>query len=339
MVAIKTQIPAWALAGALVACEGMYGESVSPPEATEELEVEAVLLPAASVSSPQDITPASIEDTDPALAAWLRDGEVSKTKYARRVLYSWASEKAVARMRADRELFDDDQLPEGPTPYVQRLEHTAARDNPGGQLARLLLGHPDLRRRRYAWSRPWATRLGIVRPYGDQLIAVLLRPDAIMARYDPSDMHPWHFADLDGRAVPLARVLADPSRLGGVLHVRRDGDPGFREFVLCNESAIESWSLATPVIDEVLREDAQSLRRLAAYPVGSASVEFDHARAFAVPHYDPEPGNLVTIAEALEDSTQTGAAFIVMPRKRFDHDADPATVSVRKLPPRFVATV
>lgn len=168
---------------------------------------------------------------------------------------------------------------------------------------------------------------------------MVLRSDAIIARYDLSDIHPWHFADLDARAIPRVRVLADPSRLGGVLRVCRDGDPGFCEFVLCNESAIESWSLANPVIDEVQREDAQSLRRLVAHPAGPATEGFELARVFAVEHYDPTPHNLVATAEALKNSTQTGAPFIVVPRKRFDHDADPVTASVRKLPPRFVAAV
>ena len=96
-------------------------------------------------------------------------------------------------------------------------------------------------RRRYAWVRLWATRMGIVREYGDQLIAVVLRADAIVGRYDPSLDEPWEFRDLDERPIPIARVLADPSRIGAIMHVRRDGEPHFREYVLCNASAIALW--------------------------------------------------------------------------------------------------
>lgn len=113
------------------------------------------------------------------------------------MLYSWTSATTADRLRSDRELFDDAQMPEGPTAYVQRLEHTAARADPSGELAKALLGHPALSRRRYARVRPWATRMGIVREYGDQLIAVVLRADAIVGRYDPSLDEPWEFRDLD----------------------------------------------------------------------------------------------------------------------------------------------
>lgn len=326
------------LASALLACEVTPGESVAPPDVPSARQP-VIEPPSPMVVRAPDPVPGLESMLAPALADWLRDGAVHDDAYARRVLFSWASEKAVARMRLDRELFDDAQLPEGPTAYVQRLEHTASRDDDAGRLAKLLLGHPDLRRRRYAWSRPWATRMGMKRPYGDQVVAVVLKPNAIVARYDPADDPPWRLQDLDARPVPLARVLADPSRLGAVYHVRRDGAPAFREIVLCNEAAIESWSIATPFIDATLREDASAVRRLSETIGAQPPDDYDAARAFAVDHYDPTRDNLLTIAQALEDSIQRDAPLVITPRATFDHEADPATVNVRRLPPKFFEVV
>ncbi len=324
------------LASALLACDATVGESVAP-------EARAVAPSAApEVASSSEVLPTAVavdDELDASLVDWLRDGAMHDDDFARRVVFSWASERAVDRMRIDHALFDDEQLPEGPTPYVQRLEHTASRDDEAGRLARLLLGHPSLRRRRYAWSRPWATRRGITRPYGDQLLAVVLKPDTIVARYDPSDPQPWTLVDMDGRAVPLGRVLDDPSRLGAIYHVRRDGEPAFREIVVCNEAAIESWSVATPFIDATLREDAGAVRRLAETVGHQAPRDYDAARAFAVAHYDPTSDNLEALAELLDDSIQRGAPLVVTPRASFDHAADPATVSVRRLPPKFFEVV
>ena len=324
------------LASALLACDATAGESVAP----EEVPAVPTAAPV-DAASPDAVEPVPVvtAELEPELVQWLRDGAMCDDDFARRVVFSWASEKAVARMRIDKELFDDAQMPEGPTAYVQRLEHTASRDDEAGRLAKLLLGHPDLRRRRYAWARPWATRMGMKRPYGDQLLAVTLKPDTIVARYDPSDAQPWRLVDMDGRAVPLARALADPSRLGAVFHVRRDEEPAFREIVLCNEATIESWSIATPFVDATLREDARAVRRLAETIGAVVPPDYETARAFGVGHYDATAANLEAIAEALDHSIQQGAPLVVTPRATFDHGADPSTVRVRRLPPKFVEVV
>ena len=92
----------------------------------------------------------------PEVVDWLRGASVREASFARGVLYSWTTPETAARLRKTAELFDDNQLPDGPTPYVRWLEHIASRGDPSGQLARALLGHPDLRTRRYAWPRPFA---------------------------------------------------------------------------------------------------------------------------------------------------------------------------------------
>jgi hypothetical protein len=301
---------------------------------------------------------------------------VTENSFERGVVYSWTTAATVARLRKTGELFDDNQLPGGPTAYVRWLEHVASRSDASGQLARVLLGHPDLKRRRYAWHRPFATRLGLgTRDYGDKLIRVELDPRAIIGRFNPESREVWAFRDLDGRPVPLARALADPGRIAAILHIR-DGagvaasvsgagvadhasgvgvadhasgvgvadhasgvgaEPRYREYVLCNESMIASWSLATPAIASVIAEDMKNLTALAAAAPLKGDLErsFAEMLAFDVPHYRPTRENLEAAARAMELARQEGPALTVRPTRRFDANAAPALVHVRMVPPRI----
>jgi hypothetical protein len=323
--------PTFALAIALGGCD--EGRETSAPEPQAAVEPPAIATPTYAptvIATPITPTPSA------ELAAWLRDASVDEHSFARRVLYSWTSEKTATRIARERELFDDAQLPEGPTAYVSRLEYVASREDASGRLAKLLLGHPDLSRRRYAWVRPWATRMGLLRPYGERLVAVTLRADAIVGRFDPSLDQPWLFHDLDEREVPLGRVLAEPQRIAAVLHIRGDGQPHFREYVLCNPTAIEEWSLATPEIATAVSEDTAALRELATLAEHGEIAGYEDALAFGVEHYVATPDNLAAIAAALDASPQPGRAVRVEPRARFRSDAKPGIVNVREVPPRFV---
>jgi hypothetical protein len=288
-----------------------------------------------------DVTRAQVRGIDvPAhVAAWVAETRVGEGALARRRLFSWTTADTVARLRKDRALFDDNQLPTGPTFYVQRLEYAASLDDEGGRLARMLLGHPDLRRRRYAWSRPWPTRLGLgERAYGDQLIEVVLAPQALVGVFDPSAARPWRFVDLDQRDVPLARALAEPWRIGAILHVQHADEPRYREYVLCNESMIASWSLATPAIAQVLAHDAAQLRALAAV-AGMEGTDLRDALAFEVERYLPGRARYEELAAALEASAQEGEALVVRPERKFDLGASPELVAVRRIPPRIFLPV
>jgi hypothetical protein len=324
-----------ALAALLGACDDGL-TSASPESVPIEVPREGDANEVTPLVAAREVAPAPTVSPSELVDRWWHAAAVTDEAFARRVLFSWTSQTTADRLRRDRQLFDDAQMPEGPTAYVQRLEYLASRDDTSGELAKVLLGHPDLARRRYAWVRPWATRLGIVRPYGDQLIAVTLRPDAIIGKLDPSLAEPWEFHDLDERPVPLARVLADPSRIGAVYHVRRDGEPHFREYVLCNASAIASWSLASPAITEAIASDAAALRELATLADTGLPDGYDDRRAFAVDHYAPAPERFTAVADALDASVQRGKLLHVKPRRRFRKDAAPGLVHIRQVPPRLI---
>jgi hypothetical protein len=296
-------------------------------------------------SSSSDVAPASpAASLAPEIVDWLRGASVTEASFERGVLYSWTTPETAARLRKTSELFDDNQLPSGPTAYVVWLEHIASRRDATGQLARALLGHPDLRRRRYAWHRPFATRLGLAsRDYGGQLIRVELDPRAIIGRFNPESREVWSFRDLDGRPVPLARALAEPGRIGAILHVRegKGDEPRYREYVLCNEAMIAAWSLATPAVAGAIADDIKKLNALAeAAPLtGDLERVYSETLAFHVPHYRPTRENLAAAARALSDSQQEGAPFTVRPTRKFDAAAAPSLVAVRKLPPRLFVSV
>ena len=338
--------PLWTFALLLAACDDTHATTVAPASsAFEPAPLEPAPLEPARAEPVADRRAAPVDEpplvAPPPLAPetleWLDAGSVTDDAFARRVLFTWTTHKTAEQLRADGVFFNDAQLPEGPTAYVSRLEHTAARKGAVGKMGKLLLGHPSLAQRRYAWPNPWATRLGAVRPYGDVLVAVQLRAESLIGRYDPSRSQPWHFVDLDGRAVPLARALARADRIAAIYHVAHDADPQFREYVLCNESAIETWSLATAPISKRIGDDAEQLRRLAAS--GAPPTGYDDALAFSVEHYQPTPDNLRAIATALDATTQVGTPFTVTPSRRFKHSAKPGLVKVRAVPKPFVMVV
>jgi hypothetical protein len=300
--------------------------------------------PALANAEPKPPLEQSLQAPSPEIIDWLRGASVTDASFERGVLYSWTTKETAARLRKAGELFDDNQLPEGPTAYVRWLEHIASRKDAGGQLARALLGHPDLRRRRYAWHRPFATRLGLgSRDYGDQLIRVELDPRAIIGRFNPEAREVWSFRDLDGRPVPLARALAEPGRIGAILHIRegKGDEPRYREYVLCNEAMIAAWSLATPAIASAINADIQKLNALAAASPLTGDLEriFSEVLAFYVPRYRPTRENLEAAARALSTSIQEGPPLNVRPTRRFDASAAPALVQVRKVPPRIFTPV
>ncbi len=290
---------------------------------------------------------------DSTIAA-LRNGAVTDTTYARRVLFSWTTPEQIALLRRDQKLLLDTELPSGPTPYVERLTATANTTGPYADVARLLLLHPSLRLRRYAWTRPWPTRLGATeRAYGTQLIRVALRPVAIIARYDPSRADAFTFHDLDDRSISVAEALAEPSRIAAVFHVRTDSPTAHREYVLCNESMVSEWSIATADAAEAIRADISMLSELgpASIPPEPAArfwtgatgdagnALFAASLAFDMDRYRSTPAALDAIASALRDATPAGAPLSVTPKAQFAAEAVVPRVAIRRLPVRVARVV
>lgn len=276
----------------------------------------------------------------------LRSGAVTHDSFARRTFYTWASDAGVARIRKERRLL----LPtEQEGFFVQQIDALALGDGPHAELTRVLAHHPAFAARRYAWSRPFATRVPLAeQSYGDHLIAAVLKPNAVIARFDAREAVPFAFVDLDGQEVPLGRVLADPSTLAAVYHVAKHPVSGdeFREFVLCNESMIEEWSLGTEAIAAVLAADRHAIRTLGDLDledapasakwavVGSDAAELYAASlAFDTKRHRPTRENLHDLATLLTEVARD-EPLVVAPAVPFRSLA-PKPPGVPPLPPGF----
>ena len=284
--------------------------------------------------------------------AMLHAAAVTDASFARRVLYTWTSDVGVERMKKERRVL----LPtEREGYFVQSIDALAsASAGPFGDVARVLASHPSFAARRYAWTRPFATRVPLSdRSYGDHLVAVTLKPNAVIARFDARDAVPFTFANLDGEEVPLGRVLADPSTLAAVLHVSADPVTGFpfREYVLVNESMIAEWSLGTDAIARVLAADARAVRDLAGRDLSDEAAS-DHwskpgprvedayaaSIAFDTPRHRPTRKNLAALAASLEALPPEKGPFVVVPTVAFQSLAPtppkvppvPMRVAIRK---------
>jgi hypothetical protein len=228
--------------------------------------------PPRAPASSAAVASAAIARPDESLRRLLAESAVYHTRAARRVLYSWTTGDQVTSLRTSRTLLTRDGSPDrGLGLYATLLGRRADAGDPVASM----LQHKGFVRLRFAWTNPWATCCGSDGvPYGDRLIRIELRPDAWIGRIDTA-MLTWRFFDLDDRPVSTASVLAHPERLAAVYFVQvpeaerhRDANLagmsplGHREFVLCNESMIASWSVGTREIRNAV-DDAISVVLLA----------------------------------------------------------------------------
>lgn len=206
--------------------------------------------------------------------AVFHDRVVAHDTPARRELFTWTTAEQADELRADQMLLTRiEREGLGPGFAMDALKTLSTQQGvtptemDSIALARILSG-PAFAKARYAWSEPWATRAGWPdETYGDQLVRILLREEAWLARYRAGLLD---VVDMDNKLVPTKDVLAHPERLAGIYFVRdgdaggpqcygtfRGGGNGYREFIIGNEAMIEEWSLSTPEIRARLEADVE----------------------------------------------------------------------------------
>src|SRR5262249_44222107 len=158
------------------------------------------------------------------------------------------------------------------SPTKGRAFFDRRRDQTTSPVSRLF-DEPALAKRRFAWSNPWATLRGWEgESYGDRLIRVTLKDQAILAVFNPDDKNPegWRFFSALGIELGLGEVLQHPERIAAVFHIFegiQEGErtaPPYREYVLCNESMIASWEVDTERLRAEVAAEIDLLRRLRA---------------------------------------------------------------------------
>jgi hypothetical protein len=277
-------------AGGLIALLLMAGCSSAPPRA-----------PQAAVSVDERLAALAVTDDD----------------FYRPVLYTWTTGEQIDALRDSHELLVATASTGGFTsPYLRALARTTARHGRGRAVARLLIHHPALQRRRYAWPSPFATVMGLGdRTYGTSLVRIELRPEAWIGRYDPVAFEPFSFVDASGAPVPLDDVLAEPERIGAIFHVRTDRAAGyhFREYVVCSEAMIASWSIATPQIRTEVDLEIDLLRDLREAIATLPRERWRRALAFENPKYEPVAARLDAIVAELARYDGDGEPLVVQP--------------------------
>ncbi|MDI1447310.1 hypothetical protein [Polyangium sp. 6x1] len=200
---------------------------------------------------------------------------VTDGSLARRVLYTWTTREQIAELEKNLVLLTRTESPEHGASYFDQMLH--ARALAKEPLAQMLRTTP-FARARYAWTAPWATAYGLgSESYGDRLLRVTLKPEAWIAVLMTSKKD-LEVRDLAGKPVPIGDALAHPERIAAVYFVHDtpvtgyaasmagpEQRIGYREYVLCNESMIESWSIRTPEIRKELLDNAAALRALARF--------------------------------------------------------------------------
>jgi hypothetical protein len=213
-------------------------------------------LPSASASS-WSVVPLSVPPTAEEFLATFRPMQVAHDAPIPRVLYSWTTREQAEALRRNRRLLVKGAEDPTVSVYDASLWEVYSKD----RLARLLFNPPFLLHR-YAWPHAWGTRLGgDETSYGDELIRMTLKEDALIAAFLPHAPAAarWTVFDLQGRRLPEAEALKKASKIAAVYHVHKatGSEASFREFIVCNETMVASWALATDDIRaQLVRERA-----------------------------------------------------------------------------------
>ncbi len=306
-----------ALLALLTACR----RTTPPPPATDT--TAAPVSASASAASADSASPvasgsSSAEPVEPAPStpdAALARASVQGDDIRRRTLFVWVTPEQATALRQTKLLAD--AFKAGGAPGLDAALKKA-QDPTTLQLLRAL-SKGERRPFALAWSNVWGTSR---RLDSGQLVQVTLRPDAVVGRFEPSRPKPWSFVDAKGQDVAPGKVMARPERLGAILHTTtgKAGEP-VRGYALASESAITSWSMATPTLDAEI-ESAATL--LAGLPPGDTPPEAWAARVTdawkaSAPSYEAtlstaagyEPGQRPDLVARLRKAKASGAPLSV----------------------------
>jgi hypothetical protein len=276
---------------------------------------------------------------------------IDPLRVARRELYSWTTDEQAAALRSDHVLFaKSEQAGLGPGyafTYLNQIA-TSSADAQQQQLASVLVG--DLfAKKRYAWSEPWATRMGWPgEDYGGNLLRILLKPEAWLVVASGGVLT---VVDLDNVPVAASDAVLHPERIGAILYVKDGaaggpscngsfaaGGNGYREFILGNLAMVEEWSIGTQEIRDRLAANIADLTRfltnVRTCPASASASQwnlqvvcnwandpnagdetFTYEQALAIPslNYLPVPQQIATIIETLQGDLFEPDPLVVKP--------------------------
>lgn len=258
---------------ALIALGGLgCGQSTTP---TPTASSAPSIVDAFASSQPGTKAPPIPKEDATVVATEFARHAVALPNIAQCTLYTWTKLEQIEALQKDPTLLTKSESPENGTSFFEQiLEQRAQMKDP---LAKLLRTEP-FARQRYAWTAPFATRIGIgAESYGDELIQIVLKPDAwfVILKMSSSEIA---VVDANNKPISKADALAHPERLTAAYFVQDQpvtgyrasmAGPnerlGYREYVLFNESMIASYSVGTPEIAAELENETRALERLLGY--------------------------------------------------------------------------
>lgn len=186
---------------------------------------------------------------------------VDASNAAQRVLYSWTTEAQIAELRQNPTLLTRTLTENGdPGTLWTDLQNRATN---GSNSARFLV------QARYAKSRfGWVSPVGFAHvngrdfPYGDRLLKITLRPEALVALVRDFDIL---FVDMNNQQVAFEVPNGAPERLGAIFYDNGqacgefDAPGTYREYLIPNEAMIESWEVATAAIQATVQQTSKAI--------------------------------------------------------------------------------
>jgi len=275
-------------------------------------------------------------------------------RVATRELFSWTTDEQAASLRRDRSLFTPSEPPDLGTDYAFDVFARVAADGSSREQAELakVLGSERFANGRYAWSEPWATRMGWPgEDYGDNLLRIVLKPEAWVVVFKAGELSVF---DLQNQSVAVAQALATPSRLGAIYYQRDAfsggpgcdggfffGSGGYREFIVGNLEMVEEWSLGTQQIRDRLSTNIAQLstffERTRACPLVANAEQwnpsvvcdweqplaaeiselsaYEHALSIPSDNYLVVPGRIATLIDTLQGDLFDVDPLVVTPGK------------------------
>lgn len=227
----------------------------------------AIAMPVLDIDASVAPVPVATDADPEAVLSAMRPLVVTGDKIARRVLFTWTTDEQIAELARTKVLLTRDESPAHGQAHAHAvLDELATK----GDDAATLLRTAPFRRARFAWPTAFAAMLGWEgETYGGRLVKVVLKPEAILAvlRVGDAGPEPIAFVDAQDREVTRAEVKAQPERVAAIYfehHAAPGARPGaYREYVISNESMIESWSVGADDARLELAAEAAALDALA----------------------------------------------------------------------------
>ena len=206
---------------------------------------------------------------------------VYETSFCRNTFYTWTTKDQITNLRANKTLLTKSRSEtKGYSIFDLSLRDSSLKKNAAVQL----LLEEQFSKKRFAWVNSWATIMGWEgESYGDQLIKIVLKDDAIIGKFNKSNTaEPLSFYNMTGQKLTVDFVIKNKAQIAVIYHQNtnkknrfvmvgngtygkrkktniEDNVP-YREFVILNESMINHWSYGTAEIKQEIESEISLLK-------------------------------------------------------------------------------